>query len=79
MSRKYSYKLSVAVPQNLQMVAGVPIELTYLTVTAGKGTWLATTDCPGGKWPFSATTTYLNPNTNATGSTSFSASIRCHG
>ena len=52
---------------------------TYLTVTAGKGTWLATTDCPGGKWPFSATTTYLNPNTNATGSTSFSASIRCHG
>jgi len=79
MSGKYAYKLSVAVPQNLQMVAGVPIELTYLTVTAGKGTWLATTDCPGGKWPFSATTTYLNPNTNATGSTSFSASIRCHG
>jgi hypothetical protein len=76
-SGKYAYALSVSVPQNLQIVAGVPIELTYLTVTAGRGSWLATTACPGGRWPFSATTQYVDPDTGATGSSSYSASISC--
>jgi hypothetical protein len=78
MGGRWAYSLSVHVPDNLQIVAGVPIELTYLTVTAG-GTkpWLATTGCAGGHWPFSVTTKYLDPNTNATGSASYSASVRC--
>ena len=47
---------------------------TRLKVTAGKGSWLATTGCgPGGHWPFSVTTGY-----NTGGSASFTASIRCH-
>ena len=59
MSGKYSYKLHVVVPKLLQVVAGVPIALTSLHVTAGKGSWLATTGCgPGGHWPFSITTSY---------------------
>jgi hypothetical protein len=78
MSGKWAYSLSVAVPQNLQVVAGVPIELTYLTVHAGKAKWLATTACPHGHWPFSVTTSYLDPNTQATGSNSYSASVACH-
>lgn len=76
---KWAYALHVTIPQNLQIVAGVPIELTYLHVTAGKGSWLETTRCGrGGKWPFSVTTSYLNPNTGATGESSFAASVACH-
>lgn len=75
---KFAYSLAVTVPQNLRVVAGVPIELTSLSVTAGKGNWLATTACgPHGKWPFSVSTSYENPNTSATGSANFSATTRC--
>lgn len=77
MSGKWAYSLSVTVPNNLRIVAGVPIELTSLNVTAGRGSWLETTGCPGGHWPFSVTTTYEDPNNNATGQSSYSASVRC--
>jgi hypothetical protein len=70
---KYAYKLHVTVPQVLQVVAGVPIELTSLTVKAGKESWLATTACPGGHWPFSVTTSY-----DSGGSAGFTDSIKCH-
>lgn len=79
MHGKWAYALNVTIPQNLRIVAGVPIELTELNVTAGKGHWLETTGCDHGKWPFSVTTTYLNPNTNATGSSSYAASVKCRG
>ncbi len=78
MHGKWAYSLSITVPQNLQIVAGVPIELTYLNVAAGKGRWLETTGCDHGSWPFSATTKYLNYNTGATGESSFAASVKCH-
>lgn len=77
MRGKWAYELSVTVPQNLRLVAGVPIELTSLSVSAGKGSWLATTGCSGGRWPFQATTTYENPNTNATGSATDASSTPC--
>jgi hypothetical protein len=71
---KYGYELDVSVPQVLQVVAGVPIELTSLNVAAGTGnTWLATTSCPGGHWPFRVTTYY-----NTGGSASYTASVPCH-
>lgn len=44
----FTYHLSTTIPQNLRIVAGVPIELTDLHVTAGRGTWLATTNSPAG-------------------------------
>jgi hypothetical protein len=73
MHGKWAYKLHVVVPKLLQVVAGVPIELTSLNVTAGKGSWLETTACgPGGKWPFQVTTKY-----NTGGSASFTDSIAC--
>jgi hypothetical protein len=74
---KWAYSLSVTVPKNLRIVAGVPIELTYLKVVAGKGSWLATTSCSGGHWPFSITTTFENPNNGDTGQSSYSASTPC--
>ena len=77
-SGKYAYSLSVSVPSNLQVVAGVPIELTSLSVNAGKGKWLETTGCSGGKWPFQLTTSYLNNNTGQTGSSTDASSLPCH-
>ncbi len=47
-SGNFAYHLSVTIPENLQVVAGVPIELTSLNVTAGRGTWLALTAPPAG-------------------------------
>jgi hypothetical protein len=75
---KWSYELNVTVPESLRFVAGVPIRLTTLTVTAGKGSWLETTGCSGGRWPFQITTDYLNYNTGATGSTTDASSLKCH-
>jgi hypothetical protein len=59
-SGKYAYKMDVTVPQVLQVVAGVPIALRDLNVTAGstKKDWLATNKCPGGKWAVSIETFY---------------------
>jgi hypothetical protein len=73
---KYGYVLNVSVPKILQIVAGVPIALTSLSVTAGRGTWLETTGCSGGHWPFSITTSYLFQD-NSVGQTSFTSSAPC--
>jgi hypothetical protein len=73
MSGKWAYKLTITVPQTLQIVAGVPIALRDLTFHVGHGSWLATTSCPGGKWPFSVQTFYDNG-----GSSTFVDSIPCH-
>jgi ABC-type antimicrobial peptide transport system permease subunit len=71
---KYAYELRVTVPQVLQVVAGVPIELTFLTVNAGQGSWLETTGCPSnGRWPFKVTTSY-----STGGSASDTSSVPCH-
>ncbi len=78
-SGKYAYELSVTVPMTLRIVAGTPIELTYLKVNAGKKNWLATTSCSGGKWPFKVTTYYAKPGNpgHVAGSASDSSSVAC--
>jgi hypothetical protein len=79
MSGKWAYAMKATIPQDLRIVAGVPIELTSLKVSVGgHGTYLATTACSGGHWPYMVTTTYENPNDGSTGSSSFSASAACH-
>jgi hypothetical protein len=52
---RFAYHLSATIPQDLRVVAGVPIKLTSLQVTAGRGNWLATTNSPAG---IKITTTY---------------------
>ena len=39
----FAYHLSVTIPPNLQVVAGIPIKLTYLQITAGRSNWISTT------------------------------------
>lgn len=45
---KFTYHLTATIPENLRVVAGVPIKLTDLEITAGRGNWLATTNAPAG-------------------------------
>lgn len=47
-SGDFTYHLSATIPQNLLLVAGVPIKLTALSINAGRGNWLATTNSPAG-------------------------------
>jgi hypothetical protein len=44
----YTYHLHVTVPQDLRIVAGVPIKLTLLHIVAGRGKWLSLTAAPQG-------------------------------
>jgi hypothetical protein len=71
---KWAYELDLTVPKVLQIVAGVPIALRDITVTAGSTTkdWLASTGCTGGKWPYSVTTSY-----STGGSSGAESSVPC--
>jgi hypothetical protein len=44
----YTYHLHVTIPQDLRIVAGVPIKLTLLHIVAGRGKWLSLTAAPQG-------------------------------
>jgi hypothetical protein len=44
----FAYHLTTTIPSNLRVVAGVPIKFVALTVTAGRGDWLALSAPPGG-------------------------------
>ena len=51
----WSYKLHLVIPRNLQIVAGVPIVLQTLRISAGRGDWLSTTACPASRsWSWKA-------------------------
>jgi hypothetical protein len=51
----WKYQLDYRVPEVLQVVAGVPITVTQLDITAGKGDYLVTTSCPKSRrWPYKA-------------------------
>jgi hypothetical protein len=53
LSGRWSYRLEAEIPESLQIVAGVPIVLHELTMSAGRGDWMATTSCPADKrWPY---------------------------
>lgn len=43
---KWGYKVSLSVPESLQIVAGIPIAVHELHGTIGRGNWIATTSCP---------------------------------
>jgi hypothetical protein len=45
---QFVYHLSATIPSILQVVAGVPIKLTDLHITAGRGKWLEVTSAPAG-------------------------------
>lgn len=54
---RWSYELTVDIPGTLQIVAAIPVYLREMTVTAGKGDWIAVTRQPTAI----STTTTLGP------------------
>lgn len=63
---KWAYQLDVTIPDELQIVGGVPIAVTDLAVSAGKGSILATSSCPKNKkWPFEVTAYLEDQDTGA--------------
>lgn len=48
------YRLALQVPADLQEVAGIPVALSRMRVSLGRGDALATTDCPESGLPFAA-------------------------
>lgn len=82
LSGKWAYKLHLVVPPSLQVVAGVPIALRDIKITAGGKShakdWLATTSCSGGKYPFELTTGFA-PDSAGTpvGEATYAGSTPC--
>jgi hypothetical protein len=58
-SPRWSYKLHVNVPRNLQIVAGIPLRLERFQSTVGRGDWIATIGCPRDRlWRYHVETSY---------------------
>jgi hypothetical protein len=56
---RWSYRLRVTIPRDLQIVAGIPLRLDELHGTVGRGDWLATTSCPADhRWKYHAEGTF---------------------
>jgi hypothetical protein len=82
MSGKWAYKLHLVVPPSLQIVAGVPIGLRDINITAGGKSyakdWLATTSCSGGKYPFQLTTGFAPDSAgNPVGEATYEGTTPC--
>lgn len=66
-------QLALAIPQSLQVVAGVPITLRELRLQAGRDTWLSTTSCPSdGRWAYRGNATFDDKTT-----TSYADAVPC--
>ncbi len=75
MSGKWAYKLTLTVPDELQIVAGTPISLIDFDVRTKSKNWLFTTSCPSNKrWPFEVTSFQRD---NATAPAKFASTTRC--
>ncbi len=58
-SSRWSYRLHADIPEGLQVVAGIPISLTSLRASFGRGDWIATTSCPSDhRWQYRVKTGY---------------------
>lgn len=45
-SSQWSYRLHVAIPRGLQVVASIPVAVTFFTMRVRSSTWIVTTNCP---------------------------------
>jgi hypothetical protein len=80
MSGKWAHRESLRVPENLQIVAGVPIQVTAANMRIGgkpyARDYIVSTSCPKGGWKYRAVAHYLF-STGATGQDAFESSIPC--
>jgi hypothetical protein len=67
------YRVHLALPKDLQIVAGVAVALQRLELHAGREGWLATSACSGGAWRYRAAVRFADGT-----STAAVASVPCH-
>jgi hypothetical protein len=69
------------VPRNLQVVAGIPIQLNNLHFSLGGRPWakdyITTTSCPVGGWRYQATVHYLEDRFGATSDDHLTGAVPC--
>jgi hypothetical protein len=77
---RWQYRVRATVPENLRVVAGVPIQLTGVRFKLGgkryAPRYITSTSCPKGGWKYRATAHY-EFNTGQTGQDSFSSTVPC--
>jgi hypothetical protein len=80
LSGKWSHLESIRVPKHLQVVAGVPIQVSAAEVNGGAKPYareyVTSTSCPKGGWKYEVTTHFLFP-TGATRKDVFAGSAPC--
>ena len=69
------------VPENLQVVAGMPIQLNNLHFSLGGRPWakdyITTTSCPDGGWRYQANLHYLNDRLGETSGDAVAGAVAC--
>jgi len=80
---KWAYRMDITVPENLLIVAGVPIALKTFNFEVGKSgkrpwakNYIQTTSCPKGGWTFDLETRYRY-NDGSTSSSQYGDSVPC--
>jgi hypothetical protein len=67
------YRLTLTVPEELQVVAGTPISLISVNIKTTAKNWIATTSCPKNKkWPFQVTSSQ-----DSTADAVLTSSVKC--
>ena len=83
MTGKWSHSESFRVPKSLQVVAGIPIQVTQLKFSVGgkpyARNFITTTSCPKGGWKQHVTAHYLYDLTGKRSTNTASGSISCRG
>ena len=81
MSGKWRYRTRLTVPENLRVVAGVPIQLTSFKFKVGgkkyAKEYFASTSCPKGGYKYSVKTFYLYDLTGQTSEDTYAGSTPC--
>ncbi len=74
-SGKWGYKVTITVPEELQVVAGTPISLINFKAKTTANNWIFTTGCPKSKkWEYEVTSFQKD---NATAPAKFTSSTPC--
>jgi hypothetical protein len=80
-SGAWGHRETIRVPPSLQIVAGIPLRLTKVTMQIGGKSYakdfVASTSCPQGGWKYQVTTNYLHETPEQPASTVNTGSIPC--
>lgn len=78
---RWRYKDTIRVPKSLQVVAGVPIQVTGMKLSLGgkpyARNFITTTSCPKGGWRYQAKAHYLYDLTGKTSTDTVNGGISC--